>query len=449
MGCFNVSCAVSHITIKANERVFLFPLLPMVSEYEIEHGYESDGTVQLEPSSMILHQDEYYIPFCFPIEGYYDEYGSIERIRENENTHAIEKFLGISIKEFVSLITENIGKRSYNTSDTFYDVFFTKKELMKNDVSFDDFLIGLGFLKKDNFYLSPKTELEKIQYRIEKNVINEEDVYSVSIDDENFNSNIDEDFCLNNIYNRKQTLLKIHHHLTGSYLGIENMKAFTITQKMSAMFVHGEIYDFLSRRKDTLKKHPKEVEISKHFLKSVGFRAIDLNKYEETYKKEGISVKLKYGAEIKKENVSYDAYNCYDFIKIYKKLTGTVLDIPDDLDLDSTEFLFEDMVNNYISTKKKYNDTGKEIYKYLLIRQKGLGLFKDWRYFIDLYNELIENRTIKPFYISYMRFFERSYSVNMMYFPTFQGEQGGNDKEEKELIKKTLEIINKRMKKQM
>ena len=114
MGSFNVSCSVSHITIHEGERTFLFPLLPNINKYEIQEGHPDDGTLIINPASQYIHPDEYYIPFCFPIEGKYDDYGSLEDIVENENTKAIENFLGISINDFVALVTDGRGKNPFD-----------------------------------------------------------------------------------------------------------------------------------------------------------------------------------------------------------------------------------------------------------------------------------------------------------------------------------------------
>ena len=86
-----------------------------------------DGTITIGPASQYLHPDEHFIPFCFPIEGTYNDYGSLENIVHNENTKAIETFLGITIEEFIELITENRGKDVFDQYDTFYDVFLLRR----------------------------------------------------------------------------------------------------------------------------------------------------------------------------------------------------------------------------------------------------------------------------------------------------------------------------------
>ena len=58
-------------------------------------------------------------------------------------------------EEFIELVTENRGKDVYDQYDTFYDVYFTKKELMNDTVDFEDFLIGMGFKENYAEYESP------------------------------------------------------------------------------------------------------------------------------------------------------------------------------------------------------------------------------------------------------------------------------------------------------
>ena len=57
---------------------------------------------------------------------------------------------------------------------------------------------------------------------------------------------------------------------------------------------------------------------------------------------------------------------------------------------------------------------------------------------------MIEDKSLKVFYTSYIRFFKNMYNVNSMFFPTFQGMQSGNRDAEKALAMKILEVIDKR-----
>ena len=70
MGCFSVCCSMSKMTINAGDKVLLIPLIPVGPA----GGY------------MYLSTMDLFMPFCLPIVGTYDDYGSIENIEKNINT---------------------------------------------------------------------------------------------------------------------------------------------------------------------------------------------------------------------------------------------------------------------------------------------------------------------------------------------------------------------------
>lgn len=427
MGCFNVSCAVSHITIHEGDRTFLFPLLPNINEYNyFLNKRRDDGTVTIGPASLYLYQDEHFIPFCFPIEGTYNDYGSLENIVHNENTKAIETFLGITIEEFIELVTENRGKDVYDQYDAFYDVFFTKKELMSDTVDFENFLIGMGFKENCAEYESPDGS-----YFVQK--VNE-NVYDIIEKDGNAKR-------LSVQSRLKKNLLEIHKTLTGQYLGVENPN-IVIMEKLSAMFVHGDIYDFLTKKGKSLKTNPERVDVSKYLLLQLGFCYSDEH---DNYEKNGIIVHLDFKTQLKKDDVTINVYNCKDFMQAYKKLTGSRCNIPSQvMDMDSEEFRYEDMLIQYQKTSKLYEKIAEHrsiLDDYWKMCINGLYLFRDWKYFFSIYEKLLLERKIKTEYVNYVRFCLNSYSVNTMFIPTFQGEQCGNIEMERDLLKTALSIV--------
>lgn len=429
MGCFNVSCAVSHITIHEGDRTFLFPLLPNINEYNYYlNKRRDDGTVTIGPASQYLHPDEHFIPFCFPIEGTYNDYGSLENIVHNENTKAIETFLGITIEEFIELVTENRGKDVYDQYDTFYDVFFTKKELMNDTVDFEDFLIGMGFKENCAEYESPDGS-----YFVQKVT---ENVYDIIEKDGNTKR-------LSIQSRLKKNLLEIHKTLTGQYLGVENPN-IVIMEKLSAMFVHGDIYDFLTKKEESLKMKPEDIRISRYFLQQLGFSYTD----EDMYEKDKITVHLDYKTQIKKDKATIEVYNCKEFIQAYEELTGIKCNISQMENMDNEDFRYEDMLIQYQNTNELYKKIAEHIsildehWKKSLI---GLYLFRDWKYFFPIYEKLLLGRSIKREYTDYVRFCSNSYSVNTMFTPTFQGEQCGNLKKERDLLKTALNIVQQKI----
>lgn len=429
MGCFNVSCAVSHITIHEGDRTFLFPLLPNINEYNyFLNKRRDDGTVTIGPASLYLYQDEHFIPFCFPIEGTYNDYGSLENIVHNENTKAIETFLGITIEEFIELVTENRGKDVYDQYDAFYDVFFTKKELMSDTVDFENFLIGMGFKENCAEYESPDGS-----YFVQK--VNE-NVYDIIEKDGNAKR-------LSVQSRLKKNLLEIHKTLTGQYLGVENPN-IVIMEKLSAMFVHGDIYDFLTKKEEPLKMKPEDIRISRYFLQQLGFSYTD----EDMYEKDKITVHLDYKTQIKKDKATIEVYNCKEFIQAYEELTGTKCKISQMGNMDNEDFRYEDMLIQYQNTNELYKKIAEHVSildDYWKKTINGLYYFRDWKYFFPMYEKLLSEHKIKTEYVNYVRFWSNAYSVNTMFTPTFQGEQCGNLEKERDLLKTALNIVQQKI----
>lgn len=453
MGCFNVSCAISHITIHEGDRAFLFPLLPNISIYEIQQGHPNDGTVIVNPNSQYLYSDEYYTPFCFPIEGDYNDYGSLENIIENENTKAIEQFLKISISDLVRLITDNRGKDPYDSYGVFYKIFFDKKEYMGSDIEFGEFLIELGFKQDGMQYAFPGAK-----YRIEKIQKNNAESYVLQFNDESISEKL-KDFDLNDPYDGKRNLLRAHLQVEKEYLGIKNKSAFEITSKLSGMFVHGDIYDFMTKRDEQSETERMNMRVPKCILKAFGFEQVE----DVFLTKEGVSIKHDgYYTILKTKTQEMKVYSCKELIDSYKILTCKELVVPKEFDFDESTCLFEDMVESFQNTKGLLvnmllhaEQSGQQDISAFLMddlesgewinRVNGLRAFKEMNYFLRIYEKMIENRKIKEFYIKYIRFIGNMYPVNAMFFPTFQGVQGGDILKERELVTTTLKILDKKI----
>lgn len=105
MGCFNVSCGLSHTSIGHNERAGLILLLP--------NDYSSmsrciDGNLVISPGSNLISNDgafTLYRACAFPIWGKYNDYGRLEDIQEDNNTKALETYFGTSIGVIEGTVT--------------------------------------------------------------------------------------------------------------------------------------------------------------------------------------------------------------------------------------------------------------------------------------------------------------------------------------------------------
>jgi hypothetical protein len=118
MGCFNQSCFISHLDIQHGDKCAVFPAL------KPKYGDLND------------HAFQHWHPFCLPIYGEYNDYGSLENIEKNENTKALEKYFELTIEQIVEAICgrkDLYGK--YSPIQSLYGVAehirYTPKDLEK------------------------------------------------------------------------------------------------------------------------------------------------------------------------------------------------------------------------------------------------------------------------------------------------------------------------------
>ena len=105
MGCFNVAGTMSSCSIGCGTEVAFFLLT------NNEYG-RYDFNSKVIGSHLISNEGPHVFlkPFCPPIYGSYNEYGSLEDIIQNETTNALEKHFGTSIQEIVNIITDSRNK---------------------------------------------------------------------------------------------------------------------------------------------------------------------------------------------------------------------------------------------------------------------------------------------------------------------------------------------------
>ena len=124
MGCFNVTCTGSNLSISAGMSVKLFILSSQNLYFNLESlelGTEipkelCSSDVTLPRNGMFI--GEALVPFCLPLEGTYDDYGRIMNIVRDDTVKALEAYFGISIEEFVDRITSG-RTDGFSTEDTY------------------------------------------------------------------------------------------------------------------------------------------------------------------------------------------------------------------------------------------------------------------------------------------------------------------------------------------
>lgn len=94
MGCFNVSCGISGISIFGDSMVLL-PLVPT----RFPAPLTSAHLVENDPGCALFQ------PFCLPLFGNHDTYGRLENIERNWHVEVIEAAYHLSIDQFAEHFT--------------------------------------------------------------------------------------------------------------------------------------------------------------------------------------------------------------------------------------------------------------------------------------------------------------------------------------------------------
>lgn len=96
MGCFNVVCGISKLSIGAEDPVVFIPL--RLNPYREESDISATKAYPF-----LVHPWDIYVPITLPLIGKYNEYGGIHEIVRDENVEFIEQHFGMTIEEFVDL----------------------------------------------------------------------------------------------------------------------------------------------------------------------------------------------------------------------------------------------------------------------------------------------------------------------------------------------------------
>lgn len=440
MGSFNVSCGISRLSINYGDRCALLPL--------IRSPYNKNGVI--ESTSMFVGYETIFQPFCFPIFGTYDDYGSLEKIEKDSNTKAIEEYLGMSIENYVSLITD--GRNNvYDKFSNYCTILYDNPQNLDYDYDIKTFLKEIGFVNKDGKYVI-------------------EEKCEVIIDGDNFNVI----FLVNSINKSyykydKNHFLQDYFKLYDEYLGIseENLKKLKIISQTSAMFMLRDVYDFYALNQ-TDKQDISDCRINETMLMELGF--IPDEKYVN-FTKDNITVSFKdYFPKIKGIDFFYG--EIHEFIKIYKEKNGEKLDLSkyekmDSFDLTTFNFKweFKRRLQNVVTINKRYFELIKEeipdltneenIAKFIVNHSNELAiskeiLFKDFylmqkcNYFYKIYlSSLIKFENI-DFLTQFSRFYESMQLSNILLFPTYCGTQCGCRQAEVKLSYIINKIVEKR-----
>lgn len=457
MGCFNVVCSISNLSLNQGTKVGFIPLLP--NAYGKVH--------QVAPSSSLIYPNCYFNPFSLPIFGEYNDYGSLENIEENDNTKTIEAFFGISIEQFVAILT--CGRDITDYYGELFKAYAMHQNLMSNHaVKVDDaFLTALGFV-----------HVGKKRYTYE-----EYPLY-VEASDDNYQMYDTSGRLIGqrNGYGAKSQLMKDFEKKTGYLLLVpkEKQEKVKLIRTLSGMFVHRSIYEELAdynRKEQTLATE----YVSKEALVALGFNIKEENDQQILYEKDeqspyvskegnGVSIQSRFGKNNKM--LRGYIYSLRSFAEAWEEITEEALDIQSyervcthDVDFDAfstwmrEEFSKEDESLLQKIERRLQDDSLTAENKQELIalfidlketksqssqfdRHEYGRFFEGWKYFENLYIPLIQEGKLKKAFTDYKAFYFSMYSCNRFFFPGMNGEQHGNLEASKVLLETSLALVN-------
>lgn len=400
MGCFNATCSLSDLTIHSGQKCLLFPLLPTM--------FNSDklGVIKIGPDSMFTSNEGaymFYVPMSLPIEGEYNDYGSIENIVKNKNTEAIEKFFKMSIEDFVSIITDGRKGMTDSYSDTF-QVFSINKKLLDFGKSLNGkFLNSLGFVESSekNTFTHPNVSGYTVKLiplkKSKQNHYNKPFAYQI------INDKTGQVKKPTDLYDIEKHFLSDFFAVTSYHLNVkpEDQNMAKLLLATSGMFILKEVYDLYT--KDNI---PCTVGSDKHLesgvLEKMGFklRCKDktIDRYQQVYEFPGVTdyvinsdgtwshiVKTSKDKPNTGQQVGY-TFHPYDLIKEWKNLTGIDLPVSEKFLKKSTyDFNFDELVKALTAKSKNENEIekmleeGKNRHKKALSSEEELDKsFNDW-----------------------------------------------------------------------
>jgi len=107
MGSFYSTCSITDLCITDGDPMYMQLIVPtwVTNPYSIDGEQIDCGEKGLRVSNEGPLAE--FIPFGFPIEGYYDDYGNIGGIVRNRNIEMLEKYFGIPIDDIISCATDD------------------------------------------------------------------------------------------------------------------------------------------------------------------------------------------------------------------------------------------------------------------------------------------------------------------------------------------------------
>ena len=450
MGSFNVACSISHLSIGPGEKCYFLPL--------VRNKY---GLIDAQSNFISNEGPSYFFwPFCFPIEGEYDDYGGIENIVHNANTKVIEQFVGISIEQFVSCLT---GRRGF--SDYFSEIHENfakvKGDKFSRDIS-ETIMFEIGFERyyspnkeydwstriykfpEHNFYVSLKEDYKSNDFKFFDCVI-------YSIDDKQISSNRIHEF---------HEFMEHYKNATGIYLNYENQKLVKLLESLSGTFIKKEIYNYLASiqmsESSINETFESTYDVNEYILRLLGFKFDkedpEIERYNKVYRLKGEDNYFvgsdgtwSHFYDQNKKQVDAWVYHPNEFVKEWNNLSDVKIKIPDEL----IGKHYGDILFDEISSAMKANDKKSKydfIYEGEFQYRIGFsGLLCNHK-IIKMYCEAIKKKSVKKNFVDFYTFYNNCYVLNKLLMPWFNGCQCRANKASVKFASKVAKIGRKDLK---
>lgn len=232
MGSFNISCAVSHLTISPGDKCVFIPLRPI--KYRADRDRQGGFIVTNNGACAV------YRPATMPIYGTYDDYGNLRDIEENVTTEALKEYNWPHV-EMMEVI--NSGADLYSSDISYWmDEKIAKLVSSYKDVNLEKDLTSIGFNKSNDndTYMYPGHDA-KVKIINNQRKENSFPTFQIIL-------NYPEPMAESRIYTFSD-ILKEYHKKTGYLIGFgANEKKVKRLRKLSGYFVRRDIYEFMAAK---------------------------------------------------------------------------------------------------------------------------------------------------------------------------------------------------------
>lgn len=408
MGCFNVTCSISNLSINEDDKVKLFFLKS-----------NNDNTLDYTTSNILTSQNCLFSPALLPITGYYNAYGGIRDIEIDDNTTAIEEYFKVSIDDFVEeALTEG------------------------NDYGFAGMFVLNEVYNKLSEYTLNQTKIHNL-YLLEESLsyFGFEEVST------------EEQFFLNPHYDR---LFRNYEYGYDLFFNGKSGKLVPTSEK-DYITVHSKDLNTIKKNwynitREELSTFPikenSELSSSKQFNVVTEYLR---NKFG--YNISTISTPNKFSNKI---------FSCKELCEIWLDITSKKVDLKDLKDIYLYDIEIEDAIEKVLNFTDILNYSNKHcIAQKTLIMPSALdeyelrqnsGCFSKILYMLidsDMFNNIYKNYVLdgklKIHLRNYRAFESAMHSCNRFYFPAMVGEQNGDSNASKMLLAVSNKIIDERL----